>query len=175
MINRNYDNIKDIKKKQKKLEKELKIKISIAGKDVSIEGEAEDEYIAEKVLDAIDFGFSVERALAIKKEDFSFEILDIRHYTKKKDLKRIRGRIIGTSGKTLGTLAQLTQCHFEVNDNRVGILGNPECIKNAQEAVILLVQGSKQANVYAFLERHYFHPAADLGLKEPKKAKKGKE
>ena len=44
-----------IKGKQK-LEKELHIKISIRGKEVEINGEPEEEYVAEKVIEALDFG-----------------------------------------------------------------------------------------------------------------------
>jgi len=61
-------------------------------------------------------------------------------------------------------------------DNRysrkqVGIIGYPEYIKNAQDSVIRLIQGAKQANVYAFLEKHQIQTPVDLGLKEPKKKK----
>jgi rRNA processing protein Krr1/Pno1 len=95
-----------------------------------------------------------------------FEIINIKDHTTRKDLGRVRARIIGKSGKTLKTLNTLTQCYFEVKDNCVGIIGDPEYIKNAQEAVIYLIKGSKQSNVYSFLEKHQVKPVFDLGLKE---------
>ncbi len=161
-----------IKKKQKKLSRVLKVKIKIEGDEIILEGTGDNEYIAEKVIDAINFGFSVPTALLIKEEDFLFEILDIRDYTPKKDFQRIRARIIGAGGKTLRTLLTLTDCHFETKDNRVGIIGAPELMQNAQNAIIYLIQGSKQANVYAFLEKHRVKPIFDLGLKPVKKRKK---
>lgn len=151
---------------REKLEKELKIKITNRGKEVSISGKPEDEYIAEKVIDALEFGFSFSDAMLIKKEDFSFEILSIKDYTKRSDLKRVKARIIGKGGKTLKVLSKLTFCEFELKDNLVGIIGDPEKIENAQNAIISLIQGSKQSNVYARLEKLKPEPIADLGLKK---------
>ncbi len=155
-----------ILKSKKRLEEKLNIKITNRGKEVSVQGEPEDEYIAEKVLDALNFGFPFSDALLIKKEDFMFERINIKDHTKRKDLERIRARIIGRGGKTLKTLCNLTKCFFELKDNEIGIIGNPEHIKNAQEAVISIIKGSKQSNVYSFLEKHQTKPILDLGLKQ---------
>lgn len=166
---------KEVKRTKKGLEKELNVTIEILEKEIIIDGSAENEYIAEKVIEAINFGFPVSAALMIKKEDLIFEILDIKDYTKKKDVYRIRARIIGSGGKTLQTLSNLTRCNFQIKENRVGIIGSPELIKNAQDSVILIIQGSKQANVYSYLEKHRIKPVIDLGLKKGKKSKKTKE
>ncbi|MBU0894165.1 MAG: hypothetical protein KKF48_01185 [Nanoarchaeota archaeon] len=155
-----------ILKNKKRLEEELKIKITNRGKEVHISGNPEDEYIAEKVIDALNLGFPFITAILIKKEDLIFEIINIKNHTKRHDLKRIRARIIGTKGKTLKTLCNLTRCYFELKDNEVGIIGNPEYIKNAQEAIISLIQGTKQSNIYSRLEKHQPKPIIDLGLKE---------
>lgn len=160
-----------ILKNKAQLEKKLNIKITNKGQDVSIDGAAEDEYIAEKVIDALNFGFPFSHALLIKDEDNMFEIINIKDHTKRRDLERIRARIIGTQGKTLKTLSKLTECHFEIKDNEVGLIGDSEHIKNAQEAIIHLVKGSKQGNVYKFLEQHQPEVIDDLGLKEVKKKK----
>ncbi len=165
------DNIEKIIKNKRKLEKILNVKITINGEEVSAEGKAEDEYIAKKVIDAIMFGFRPSVALLIKKEDFLFEILNIKDYTHRKDFETIRARIIGAGGKTLRTLSNLTECFFEIKNNEVGIIGSPENIKNAQDSVVLIIQGSKQANVYSYLEKHQIKPILDLGLKEGKKSK----
>ena len=155
-----------ILKNKKRLEEKLKVKITNKGQEVSIDGKPEDEYIAEKVIDAINFGFPFSDALLIKEEDNMLEIINIKDHTKRSDLNRVRARIIGTQGKTLKTLCNLTNCHFELKDNEVGIIGNPEYIENAQEAIIHIIKGSKQANVYKFLESHQPEPIVDLGLKK---------
>ena len=166
------EKIQRITKNRARLEKALGVKITNKGKDVIIDGAPEDEYFAEKVIVALDFGFPFSIALLVKDEDNILETLNIKDYTKKKDLKMVRARIIGTKGKALRTLNELTKCHFELKDNQVGIIGEPEYIKNAQEGMISLIRGAKWANVYAFLEKHQVKPILDLGLKPMKKSKK---
>src|SRR3989344_2847665 len=160
------DKLPRIIKNKNHLEKALNIKISNRGKEVSINGNAEDEFIAEQVLDALNFGFPYSTALLINEEDFLFEIISIKSHTKKHDFSRIRARIIGTGGKTLSTLSTLTNCFFELKDNDVAIIGDPIHIKIAQDAIISLVKGTKTANVYAYLEKHQPKPILDLDLKK---------
>lgn len=152
-------------KNKKRLEKNLNVKITNRGKEVFIEGGSEDEYYAEKVIDALNFGFSFATSMLIKKENYIFEILNIKDYTKRKDLERVRARIIGKGGKTLKALQGLTKCSFELKDNNIGIIGDSEYIKNAQEAVIAIIRGAKQSNVYSFLEKNQIKQIIDLGLK----------
>ena len=162
-------------KNKERLEKILGIKIANRGREIIIHGPAENEYIAERVAEALDFGFPFSVALLIKEQDFMLEILNIKNYTKRKDLERVRARIIGKDGKTLKTLNSLTKCFFEIKDNQVGIIGDPEYMRVATDAMIFLIQGSKQANVYTFLEQHQIKPVIDLGLKPVKKPKRKKK
>lgn len=150
---------------KEKLEENLNVKITNRGKEIFIEGKSEDEYYAEKIIEALDFGFSFSTVILMKKEDFIFEILNIKDYTKRKDLERIKARIIGKGGKTLKVLHDLTECYFELNDNKVGIIGVSEYVKNAEEAVVSIIHGAKQSNVYNFLEKNREKPVVDLGLK----------
>jgi len=153
-------------KNKKKLEKALDIKITNRGKEVFIKGKPTDEYIAEKIIDALNFGFPFSTAMPIKEQDFIFEKINIKEHTKRKDLKIIRARIIGTKRKTLKTLHQLTDCYFELKDNYVGIIGPPEYIENAQQAITSIIKGTKQSNVYSFLEKHKVKEIIDFGLKQ---------
>jgi len=147
------EKIPRILKNKKRLEKILNVKITNKGREVFIHGKSEEEYFAEKVIEALNFGFPFSVATLIKKEDLIFEIINIKDYTKRKDLNRIRARIIGKGGKTLKILNQLTNCHFELKDNEVGIIGTPEEIENGQESIISIIRGAKQANVYNFAKR----------------------
>lgn len=162
------DNSKKIIEEKNKLEKELNVKISKQGNEICIDGLPENEYIAEKVIDAINFGFSIKRAFLIKKQELIFEILNIKDYMRSKNILRVKGRIVGESGRALAALSQLTDCYFEIKGNKVGIIGDSENIKNAQDAIIMLIKGSKHANVYAFLEKHHPEPILDFGLRENK-------
>lgn len=155
-------------KNKKNLEKELDVLLEINGKEVSISGEPENEYIAERVIEALDFGFPFSDALNIKKEEYLFEILNIKEFTNQKDFERVRGRVIGKDGKALKTISNLSNCHVELSGNKLGIIGDSESIRNVEEACKLLIKGSKHSNVYAYLEKHRIEPITDLGLKEVK-------
>ena len=154
-----------ILKNKKQLEKKLNVKITNRGKEVTVNGSSEDEFVAEKVIQAINFGFPFSYALLIKEEDFEFVITNIKEHTRRKDLARVRARIIGKGGKTLSTLNTLTQCYFEMKDNFVGIIGSSEHIKNAEESIASIAKGTKQSNVYAHLEKNQVKRVIDLGLK----------
>jgi len=165
MIKLIVDKIPRIIKLRKKLAEKLGVNITNNGKEISIEGEPEKEYIAEKVIQALDFGFPYAAAILIQEQDFIFEIINIKDYTKRYDKEVVRGRIIGKGGKTLKTLSSLTQCYFELKDNRVGIVCDADNFEVPQQAVISLIQGSKTSNVYKTLERNRPKPVFDLGLK----------
>lgn len=167
MIKRIIEKIPRVIKNRKRLEKILNVKISNRGKEVYIEGLPEDEYVAEKVIDALEFGFPYDVAVEIKKGDLLFEVVNIKDHTRSKDLSRVRGRIIGTKGNALKTLSQITGCRFELKDNEVGIIGNPEEILEAKESIIALAQGSKHGNVYkSTIKKKKGSVKEDLGLKE---------
>jgi len=138
---------------KEQLEKELEVKITNKGKLVFVDGETDKEFTAIQVMEAINLDFSVEKALALQNEDVILQTVHIKDITKRQDLERVRARIIGTKGKTLKTLSNITGCEFSLSDNEVGIIGNTENIEDARQAIIFLVQGSKQSNVYARAEK----------------------
>ena len=160
------DKIARVVKAKRKLQEILKIKIDFKDSEIIISGKPEDEYIAEKVIDALGFGFPFKEALSIKTEDKEFDILHIKDHTRRKDLKTIRARIIGRGGKALKTLTNLTNCHFELKENSVGIIGQAENIENGIEGIISIIRGSKHGDVYKGIERNQPQPIDDLGLKE---------
>lgn len=155
-----------ILKNKKRLEKTLGIKINNRGKEVTISGSPENEFIAEKVIDALNFGFSYPHAISIKEENFVFEILNIKDYTNQKNLERVRGRVIGKEGKAIKNLSELTESHIERNGNKFGIIANSENIKQITESIIHLIGGAKHGNVYKGLEKNKPSPIEDLGLRE---------
>ena len=147
------ENINQVLKNKKKLEKEFEVKISTKGKLVFVDGDAEKEYTALQAMQAINLDFSAEKALLLKKEGIILQSLNIKDITKKHDLKAIRARIIGKKGKTLRTLSNLTNCEISLKDNKLGIIGDTEEIEEAVQALTSIVQGSKQGHVYSRVER----------------------
>lgn len=147
------ENIGKIIPNKKKLEKELSVKITNKGKIVFVNGQGDKEYIALKVIEALNLGFSAERALLLKDENFCLHILNIKDLTKRKNLKEIRARIIGKRGGALKTMCDLSDCLFSLDNNRVGIIGHVEDIEQGIQSMTRLIQGSRHANIYAKLEK----------------------
>jgi len=145
--------IQKVLQNKNRLEQELEVKLTNQGKNLFIDGEPDKEFIAIQIIKAINSGFSIEKALLLKKEDIILQIINIKDITKRKDLERVRARIIGKQGKTLKTLDNLTGCEFAIQDNCVGIIGDTEDIKEAIQSITSLIQGSKQSNVYAHAEK----------------------
>jgi ribosomal RNA assembly protein len=147
------ENIQEVLQNKAKIEKQLNIKLTNKGKLVFVEGKADNEFTALQALEAINTGFSTNQALLLKDEKIILQKINIKDLTKRQDLERIRGRIIGTGGRTLQTLHNLTNCEISLQDNFVGIIGDAEYIEDGVQALTSVIQGSKQGNVYARLEK----------------------
>ncbi len=144
----------ELRRNLERLQDTLKVKINLVGRKVEIEGDPLDEYEALLVLDAINFGFSANQAIQIKDPEIDFKILNIKEFTRRANLKEVRGRLIGSKGQTRRVLEDISGCEIIVNnDNTVGIIGEAEAITRAVTAVSNLIRGSKQSNVYRYLER----------------------
>lgn len=148
-----FEKTRNLKQKKEELEKKLDVKIEIRGKTVTIVGNAFNEYEANLVLEAIEFGFPIKKALSLKGEEIIFRKIPLKEFTRRKNLKEVRGRIIGREGKTKRTIEEISGCEVILKDNVVGILGPAENIEEATTALQNLIRGSKQSNVYRFLEK----------------------
>jgi len=145
--------IRKILQNKNKLEKELGVTITNKGKLIFVDGEADKEFEALQIIEAINTGFSVDKALLLKDENIILQTIHIKDITKRQDLERVRARIIGTQGRTLKTLNNLTNCEFSLQDNNIGIIGDAEEIEEGIQAITSLIQGSRQGNVYAHAEK----------------------
>ena len=153
-------------KDKQKIEKALSIKISAKGRKLQIEGEQIGEFISLQFFEAIDAGFSVRIALLLANQEYLFERLSIKNFTKRENLTYIRARLIGKHGQTRELLEELSGCFIKIHDNYVYIIGRAEDIKNAMNSVAKIIQGSKQSSVYAYLEKQRkIQHDDDLGLK----------
>lgn len=96
-------------------------------------------------------GFKVEDALAIMKyRDIfteSFELGEIRKL-RSAHMSRAVGRVIGRDGRTKESIENFSKCKFVLNDQRVVVLGCPDNIKIAKDAIGRLVQGSEPASIF---------------------------
>jgi len=162
----NIKTVKRIKANKPFLEKRLKVKIEISGRKIEVGGEEYHKYIAEKVIEAMDKNFSIDTALLLQSEDYVFESISIKDYTRKKDIYTVIARVLGKKGRTIQLIGELSNCELTLSDHYVSIIGPAEKIKDALNAVISLVGGAKTSKVYAYLEKARKRPLnEDLGLK----------
>src|SRR3989344_6451215 len=131
-----------------------KIRINSELGDVFIEGESMDVFNSLNIIKAIGRGFNPDIALKLLSEDYVLEVIPIEDFSRnKKDLIRIRSRLIGTEGKARKSIESLTITNIVVYGKTVGIIGKIDNVMLTRQAIINLSQGSKHGNVYLYLEK----------------------
>ncbi len=147
---------KDGETKQK-IEAESQVKLSINSEegDVLIVGKNPLKlFDAKEVVRAIARGFNPDIALLLLKGDFALEIINLKDIVKNKNhLQRLKGRIIGTEGKTRRIIEELTMCSLSIYGKTVSIIGRAEYSGIAKQAIDMIIEGSPHASVYTFLEK----------------------
>jgi ribosomal RNA assembly protein len=146
-------------------------------------------YRAKAVCEAIGRGFSPERAFRLFNQEEMLKIIDLKDVVgkTKANLSRIKGRVIGDSGRARSMIEELTGSRLSIFDNTIAILGTLPQMRVAEEAVNMLIDGSYHKSVYQFLfkkrkeldiseealkkYRPKQQPAAE-GLKKTRKTKK---
>jgi ribosomal RNA assembly protein len=147
------ESIRKIMQNKKQLESALKVKISSKEKILFLEGKSPDEFLALEVIEAINLGFTIPKALFLTEENTIFKKIQIKPIARRNDLSQVRGRIIGTNRKVLDTLESLTDTFIVLHDNSVGIIGSIENVDNVAYVLKRIIAGSKHANMYAWLEK----------------------
>lgn len=147
------ENIKEVKRNIRELQEKLNIKIDIIGKKVNFSGDGLEEYEAMLVFEAIKFGFSVKNALLLLNPELDFRIMNIKDFSRKKNMKEVRGRVIGKQGKTLRTMENISGAEIILKENEIGVIGDAEQIEETITAIQNLVKGTKQSNVYRYMEK----------------------
>lgn len=109
---------------------------------------------AKKIIDAIGKKFSPEKAMKIARENVRFRTIDLKKMLDSpKEVKRQKSRLIGTEGKTKRKLQRKTGTQITIDKKTVNIIGTPQELQVASQAVMRLVEGSKHSNVYRFIEK----------------------
>ena len=140
------------------IEKSTKTTLDIDSKEGDIIIIGEDGlgiYTAKEVITAIGRGFNPEIALLLLKVDYSFELINLADVVgkSKQGQLRIKGRIIGTQGKTRAHLEELTETYISVFGKTVAIIGTTESVQMAHNAIEMIIEGSTHSSVYKWLER----------------------
>ena len=142
--------LKDSKTK-KELEKKLEVKITFEDNSIMIEGEGLEAYQAKNIVKAIGRGFSPPKAFRLFNDEEVLEIIELEYGDKKND--RIKSRVIGTKGKMREEIELRSKASVSVYGKTISIIGTYEQIKNAKEAIEMLIKGAMHKTVYNFLQR----------------------
>jgi len=153
MRNIPIENMNKVKKAVPAIENKVKVKIGFGKDSVSISGSELNEYVVEKIIRAVDFGFHVDDALLLTNEDFVLEFIEVKEHTRRKNLKEVRARIIGTGGKARKTIEKLTGSVIVIQGNDVGIIVDSDHSEAVAQGIESLIQGAKHGNVFAYLEK----------------------
>jgi ribosomal RNA assembly protein len=111
---------------------------------------------AKDVVTAIGRGFSPEQAFRLlRNEDEIFDFMDLRAVfgRSESDIKRVKGRVIGTNGKTRRLIEELSGATMVVYGHTIGFIGSFEQADVARNAVQMLVDGSQHHTVYKYLQK----------------------
>ena len=111
-------------------------------------------YSAREIVKAIARGFNPDIAKYLIKQDFVYEQISIKDFAKSSNhLRRLKGRVIGTEGKSRKAIEDLTEASISVYGKTIGIIGLPENVDLARRAIETLLSGSPHSNVYKWLEK----------------------
>ena len=126
-------------------------KVLVTSKNV---GENIEPFKAVEIVSAIGRGFSPENAVRLLKGENSLHIIDLREFVGKspEQIERIKGRIIGEGGRARLNMQNLTNALITVYGRTVSIIGEPNQLRLAVDAISSLSNGSTHGPVYSKLE-----------------------
>jgi ribosomal RNA assembly protein len=148
---------------KQRLEERLQVMLEIDSQTgdvaMSLGKDVQDPSLLFKAKDyvlAVGRGFSPDRAnKLLQDEENMLMIIDLREIFGRSDsdIQRVKGRIIGTEGKTRKIIEELSEALISVYGHTISIIGGVEQSEIAREAVNMLLKGSQHATVYKFLQR----------------------
>ena len=140
-------------KKQVETRGKCKLNISSSGTVTIKATDAENLLSVKQVVEAIGRGFNPEIAHLLFDEEYTLEILDMSAYTKSRSrINTLKSRIIGRKGAARRNLEQLTETAITIYGKTVGIIGKAVDVSLAQRAVEMILEGSKHASVFRWIQ-----------------------
>jgi len=109
---------------------------------------------AMEIIIAIGRGFSPHVAMKLLKGENTLHVIDLREFAGKStaQVERIKGRIIGESGKARKNMEKLSGTNITVYGRTVSIIGDTTKLKVAVDAISSISSGSMHGTVYKKLE-----------------------
>ncbi|MEL9915093.1 MAG: RNA-processing protein, partial [Thermoplasmatales archaeon] len=104
---------------------------------------------------AIGRGFSPERAFRLFDPGTYLEIIDIKEFVGKnsKRAKTVRGRLIGSGGKTRRLIEEMSESYVSIYGNTACLIGDYIQNEISRESILMILRGNQHSTVYKYLER----------------------
>jgi len=143
------------KKLIEQLENFSQVKVEL-NEEISMDGEALSILRVKEVLKAFGRGFDFDEALNLLDVDYYLEVIDIGDFANKSKsrLMTLKGRIIGTDGKTRKIIEKYADVKLSVYGKTISIIGKWDRVMIAKNAIEKILLGSLHTTVYRFLERY---------------------
>jgi arCOG04150 universal archaeal KH domain protein len=131
-----------------------RLSLDIGEHCVDIYGEgAFSEYLSKGMVTAYGRGFDLKEASKLLIDDYYIKIIDLKDWTRNKDrIKRIKSRIIGTSGRAKARIEQESSSHISVYGETIAIIGKLDQIGEAEAAIETIIKGGSHRLAYKRLE-----------------------
>jgi ribosomal RNA assembly protein len=126
---------------------------------------------ARDMVTAIGRGFSPEKASRLFSDGQLLEVIDLKLVVgdSQNKLTRLKGRVIGESGKTWKLIEQLAGVSLTVYGHTIALIGDYEEMRVAKEAVEMLLRGCMHGTVYKYLNKEHLElKKRRLSLWEPR-------
>jgi ribosomal RNA assembly protein len=131
----------------------VKIRMDDEG-EVFIEGNGGDTFFAKDVVHAIGRGFTIEDAVKLFKDTYSFYAVDLReHFTSENSQVRVKGRVIGEKGKIKKDIEDAAEAKISVYGHTISIIAPNDSIEFVKEAIGMILEGAPHTTVLNFLNR----------------------
>ena len=149
--------VKSLRDNKKRIESDMGVKLDVSNEGI-VKIESDDGlviWLTKKMVLAFSMGFDIETCLRLKDEDYSFELIDVRDYGRdtKKDIIRLKGRVIGSDGRCKKNLQIRTETMISVSGKRIGIIGKISDVELCKNTVEMLLNGAKHSTAFKSLEK----------------------
>ena len=137
----------------KDLEKMTHTKIKVENNLAEIDGEALNVWKTKDVIIAIGRGFSPMNSFQILEDGKSLEVINLKKLLKtKRNIQRIKSRIIGCDGKSRKKIEELTNSKISVYEKTVSIISDAENMPKIKKGIEMIINGVRHVKVYKYLE-----------------------
>lgn len=134
------------------LEEELNIEIEWENQKLKItskKGNIQDLIQGEEVLKALRWGFEPKIALMLRRQNYDIQKIDLKEYGG--DLHRIKGRVIGSGGKTKKKIERITKTNIMITKRQAIVIGAYNGLQLAVEAIERIASGQRRQYIYRWL------------------------